>query len=79
MFKDLNEVPPSDDLFQYKYIDAEVNKKSEKTKGRLAGDEMKNETKHYVEYLNHDPNWLKTITTEIDKFLIDREYINFSS
>ena len=38
---------------------------------------MEKETKHYVEYLNHDPNWLKTITTEIDKFLIDREYINF--
>ena len=31
-----------------------------------------------MEYLNHDPNWLKTITIEIDKFLINREYINFS-
>ena len=38
---------------------------------------MEKETKYYVEYLNHDPNWLKTITIEIDKFLIDREYINF--
>ena len=38
---------------------------------------MKKETKHYVEYLNHNPNWLKTIAIEIDKFLIDREYIMF--
>ena len=30
-----------------------------------------------MEYLNHDPNWLNKITIEIDKFLIDREYIKF--
>ena len=38
---------------------------------------MERETKHYVESLNHDPNWLNTITIEIDKFLINHEYINF--
>ena len=38
---------------------------------------MEKETKHYVEYINHDPNWLKTITIEIDKLLVDREYIDF--
>ena len=30
-----------------------------------------------MESLNHDPNWLKTSTIEIDKFLINCEYINF--
>ena len=40
-------------------------------------DEIEKETKYYVEYLNHNTNWLKTIIIEIDKFLIDREYINF--
>ena len=30
-----------------------------------------------MESLNHDTNWLKTITIEIDKLLINREYINF--
>ena len=30
-----------------------------------------------MEYLNHNPNWLKTITIEIDKLLINCEYINF--
>ena len=38
---------------------------------------MDKESKHYVEYLNHDHNWLKAITIEIDKFLINCEYINF--
>ena len=77
MFKYLNEVPPSDDWFPNEYIDAEANKKLEKTKERLEGDEMEKETKHYVEYLNHNPNWLETITIEVDKFLIKREYIDF--
>ena len=61
MFKDLNEVPPSDDSFTYEYIDAEVNNKVEKTKGKITGDEIEKETKHYVESLNHDPNWFTTI------------------
>ena len=30
-----------------------------------------------MEALNHNTSWLNTITTEIDKLLIDREYINF--
>ena len=76
MFKYLNEVPPSDYWFQYEYIYAEVNKKLDKTKGRLADNKMEKETKHYVKYLNNDPNWLKIITIEIDKFLINLEYIN---
>ena len=38
VFKDLNDFPPSDDWFPFEYIDAEVKKKVEKTKGQLAGD-----------------------------------------
>ena len=38
---------------------------------------MEKETKNNVEYHNHDPNRLNTITIEIDKFLIDSEYNNF--
>ena len=37
---------------------------------------MKKYTKQYVESLNHDPNWLKTITIDIYKFLINCEYID---
>ena len=77
MLKYLNEVPPSDDWFPYEYIDAKVKKKIDKTKRQLAGNEMEKETKYYVESLNHEPNWLKKISIEIDKFLINREYIDF--
>ena len=76
-FKDLNDIPPLDYWFPYEYIDSEVKNKVEKTEGQLTGDEMENETKHYVEYLNHYTNWLNTITIEIDKFLIDSQYIDF--
>ena len=48
MFKDLNEVPPSEYWFPYEYIDADVNKKIYETKGQLAGDEMEKKTKNYV-------------------------------
>ena len=37
---------------------------------------MEKEIKHYVQSLNHNINWLTMITIEIDKFLIDHEYIN---
>ena len=77
MLKDLNEVPPSDDWFPYEYIDADVNKKLDKTKELLSGNEIEKETKHYVEYINYYPNWLETIIIEIDKCLIICEYINF--
>ena len=66
MYKYLNEVSSSDDCLPYKYIDAEVNKKLDKTKVRLAGDEMEKVTRHYVEYLNHNTRWLNTIIIEID-------------
>ena len=77
MLKILNKFPPSDDWFSHEYIDAEVKEKVDKTKGQITGNEIEKETKHYVESLNHDPNWLNAITIEIDKLIIDREYIDF--
>ena len=77
MFKDWNEVSPSDDWFPYKYIDDEVEKIIYKTKGQLASDEMENEIRHYVESLDHDLQWVSRITIGINKLLVDREYIDF--
>ena len=45
-FKDLNEVTPWYDWFPYEYIDAEVNKKLDKTKGQLTGNEMESRLKN---------------------------------
>ena len=75
--KYLNEVPPSDNWFPNEYIDAEVKKKLDKIKRKLADDEMKKETKRYVKYINQDPKWLKKISIEIDKLIINSEYIDF--
>ena len=76
MFIDLNAVPLSKDWFLYEYIDADVKNKLDKTKRQLAGDEMENETKHYVEYLNQNTNWLNNFSIETDKILINSEYID---
>ena len=48
LWKKLNEVSPSDDCFPYEYIDAEVNKNLDDTKGWVAGTQMEKEAKHYV-------------------------------
>ena len=77
VFKDLNDFPPLDDWFSYEYIDAKFKNEIDKTKGQLAGNEMLKETKHYVEYINNNTNWLKAISIKIDKFRIDCEYIVF--
>ena len=72
MYKDLDEVSPRDEWFPFKYIDAEANNKLDETKGRLTGNEIEKESKHHVESINHDPNWLNIINIEIDNFLINR-------
>ena len=77
MFKDLNEFLTLYYWLPYECFDDKVKKKVEKTKIQLTGNEMEKDTKHYVKYLNKYPNWFNTITIEIDKFLIDCEYIEF--
>ena len=38
---------------------------------------MENEIRHYVESLNHDPQWVRKISNDINKLLVDHEYIDF--
>ena len=38
---------------------------------------MENEIGHYVEYLNQDRQWVRRIALDINKLLVDREYIDF--
>ena len=33
--------------------------------------------RHYIEYLNHNPQWVRIITNYINKLLVYREYIDF--
>ena len=37
----------------------------------------KNEIKQYIDSLNHDPIWVGRITNDINKLLVNCEYIDF--
>ena len=79
VFINLNDVQTSENWFTNKYIQADIRKKLDKTKGQLASDEMENEIRNYDESLNHDPQWVRRIANGINKLLVDREYIDFFS
>ena len=77
VFRNLHDVLTSENWFPNKYIEAEIKKKLDKTRGQLTSDEMENEIRHYVESLNHNPQWVRRITNDINKLPVDREYIDF--
>ena len=77
MFINLHDVPTSESWFPNKYIEAEIKNKLDKTGGQLSSYEMENEIRHYIESLNNDPQWVRIITNDINKLLVDREYIDF--
>ena len=47
--------PTSENWFLKKYIESEIKKKLDKTRGQLASDEMENEIRHYIDSLNQNP------------------------
>ena len=77
MFRNLYDVPTSENWFPNKYIETEIKKKLDKTRGQIASDKTVNEIRHCVESLNHDPQWVRRITIDINKLLVEREYIEF--
>ena len=77
MFRNVYVDPTSEAWFRNKYIEAKIKKKLDKTRGQLASDEMENEIGQYIDSLNHNPFWLGRITNDINKLLVNREYIDF--
>ena len=77
VFRNLYVDPTLETWFPNKYIEAEIKKKLEKTRVQLASDEMENEIRHYIDSINHDPHWVRIITNDINKLLVNREYIDF--
>ena len=73
MFINLHDVPTSENWFPNKYIEADIKKKLDKTRGQLVSDEMENDIRHYFYYLNHYPQWVRRITNDINKLLVNRE------
>ena len=76
MFRDLYVDPTSETWFPNKYIEADIKKKVDKTRGQLASDEMEYEIRQYIDSLDHNPIWVRGITNDINKLLVNREYID---
>ena len=55
VFIDLDGISTSETWFPNKYIEDEIKKKVDKTRGQLASDEMKYEIRQYIDSLYHDP------------------------
>ena len=49
----------------------------DKTRDELASDEMAYDIRQYIYCLQHDPSWVVRINNDINKLLVNREYIYF--
>ena len=63
--------------FQINILKIRSRKKGEKTRGQLASDEMEFDIGKYIDSLKHNPFWLGRTTDDINKLLVNREYIDF--
>ena len=77
VFRDLDVYQTSETWFPNKYIEDEIKKKGDKTRGQLASDEMEYDIKQYIDSLKHNPFWVGRITNGINKLLVNCEYIDF--
>ena len=74
-YLDVNQTPET--WFPNKYIDDEIKKQVDKTRGQLASDEMAYDIRKYIDSLKHDPFWVGRIANDIKRFLVNCEYIDF--
>ena len=66
VFSDLDGISTSETWFPNKYIEDEIKKKVDKTRDQLASDEMAYDIRQYIDFLKHDPFWLRRITNDIN-------------
>ena len=77
MFRDLNVDAKSETWSPNKYIEDDIKKKVDKTRQQLASDEMEYDIRQYIDSLKHDTFWVGRITIDINKLLVNLEYIDF--
>ena len=77
MFIDLDGNSTSETCFPNKYIENEIKKKVDITWGHLASYGMAYDIRQYLDYIKHDPFWVGKITNDINKLLVNCEYIDF--
>ena len=76
MFRDWDGISTSENWFPKKYIDDEIKKRVDETRDELASDEMAYDIRQYIDCLKHDPFWVGIIKNDINKLLVNREYID---
>ena len=77
VFRDLDVNSTSETWFPNKYIEDYIKKKVDKTRGQVASDEMEYDIRQYIDSLKHDPFWVGIIMNDINKLLVNSEYIDF--
>ena len=77
MFRDLDGISTSVTFFPKNFIDDEIKKRVDETRDQLASDKMAYDIRHYIHYLQHDHFWIQIIQNDINKLLVNREYIDF--
>ena len=53
------------------------SRKKYKKRDEPESDEMTYDIRQYIDCLQHDPSWLGRIKNDINKLLVNREYIDF--
>ena len=77
VFRDLDGISTSETWFPKKYIEDGIKKKIDKTRDQLASDEMAYDIRQYIDSLKHSSFWVGRIKNDINKLLVNREYIDF--
>ena len=77
VFRDLDGISTSETFFPNKSINDEIKKRVDKTRDQLASDKMAYDIRHYIHCLQHDHFWVGRIKNDINKVLVNREYIEF--
>ena len=55
----------------------EIKKKVDKIREQIVSDEMAYDIRQYIDSIKHDPFWVGRIKNDINKLLVNREYIDF--
>ena len=73
MCSEIYGISKSETWFPNIYIEDEINKKVDKTREKLANDEMAYDIRQYIDSLKHDPSWVGIIKNDINKLLVNSE------
>ena len=77
VFRDLDGISTSETFFPNKFIDDKIKTNVDQTRDKLASDEREYDIRQYIHCFQHDHSWVGRINNDINKLLVNREYIDF--